>query len=242
MKKNLERWIHLNMAFIGGFIGGYAILNHCDLFGSAQTANMITIALDLSGRADVELFVRILGLFIYMTGLSFTVFLPKILKVNLKLFSVIIDGVALMIVGFLPEDLNHFIALYPLFFATAFQWCSFKGADGFVSSSIFSTNNLRQFTTSYAEYFCTRDKEALRKGKFFGKVLLSYHLGAALCCVSCMKWGLSGAWICLVPVGTAFVLVMTESKWNWVKNRMKHVSEAPQDTLSSVSYVQHHKV
>ncbi len=221
---NMERWIHLNMAFIGGFIGGYAILNHHDLFGSAQTANMITIALDLSGRADPELFVRILGLFIYMAGLSSTVFLPKILKVNLKLVSVLLDGAAILMVGFFPEDMNHFMALYPLFFATSFQWCTFKGADGYVTSSIFSTNNLRQFTTSFAEYFCSRDPEALRKGKLYGKVLLSYHLGVVLCCVSCMRWGLRGAWVCLVPVGTALMLVMLESKGTLTKRTMKHIS------------------
>ena len=31
--ENMERWIHQNMAMIGGFMGGYAILNHHDLFG-----------------------------------------------------------------------------------------------------------------------------------------------------------------------------------------------------------------
>ena len=39
MKLKLQRWIHLNMAVIGGFLGGFAILNHHDLFGSAQTSN-----------------------------------------------------------------------------------------------------------------------------------------------------------------------------------------------------------
>ena len=42
-KNTLERRLHLNMTLIGGFFGGYAILNHSDLFGSAQTGNMISL-------------------------------------------------------------------------------------------------------------------------------------------------------------------------------------------------------
>ena len=203
---NMERWIHQNMAVIGGFMGGYAILNHHDLFGSAQTANMISIAMDAAGRLDADFFVRVLGLLVYMAGLASTVILPK-LNINLKLFSVCLDAAALVLVGLLPGGLNDFIALYPLFFASSVQWCSFKGADGFVSASIFSTNNLRQFTTSFTEYFCSRDREALRKGKFYGKVLFFFHSGVAAAFLSCQAFGLKGAWIGLIPVCSALVLV-----------------------------------
>ena len=235
MKENMERWIHFNMALIGGFIGGYAILNHCDLFGSAQTANMISIAMDAAGKADSNWLVRIIGLLVYVAGLMSTVFIPyKIKKINMKLFSLIVDAIALTVVGFFPAGMNHFLALYPLFLATAIQWCSFKGADGFVSSSIFSTNNLRQCTTSFAEYFCTKDQEALRKGKFFGKVLISYHIGVMASFLSCQAFGLKGSWIALIPVCTAMFLVLEESGSKvkvlsvgtaqvWIKNGVKEL-------------------
>lgn len=213
MKEKRERWIHLNMALIGGFMGGYAILNHCDLFGSAQTANMISIALNTAGKADSNWLVRIIGMFVYASGLMSTVFIPfKIKKINMKLFSAIVDAAALILIGFFPADLNHFLALYPLFFATSVQWCAFKGADGFVSSSIFSTNNLRQCVTSFAEYFCTRDAEALHKGKFFGKVLIFYHIGVMASFFLSRTFGLKASWAALVPVGTALFLVWEESE------------------------------
>ena len=62
MKSNLQRWIHLNMAVIGGFLGGFAILNHHDLFGSAQTSNLISIAMDTAGHPDSDWLIRIIGL------------------------------------------------------------------------------------------------------------------------------------------------------------------------------------
>ncbi len=101
-----------------------------------------------------------------MFALSLTVILPKFTRLHLPYVSLFIDAMAALIVAFLPSDLNDFIALYPLYFAMAIQWCSFKGGDGFTCSTIFSTNNLRQFTTSMTEYLCSKDPDALRNGNF----------------------------------------------------------------------------
>ena len=147
--RDMDRWIHFNMAIVGGFLGGFAILNHHELFGSAQTSNLISVFADLAGHPDANFFVRLLGVFIYMFALSLTVILPKFTRLHLPYVSLFIDAIAALIVAFLPSDLNDFIALYPLYFAMAIQWCSFKGGDGFTCSTIFSTNNLRQFTYIY---------------------------------------------------------------------------------------------
>jgi len=44
--------------------------------------------------------------------------------------------------------MNPVLGLYPIFFAMAFQWCSFKGIGGYNSATVFSTNNLRQFVSA----------------------------------------------------------------------------------------------
>lgn len=211
MKNNMERIIHLNMAMIGGFIGGYAIINHCDLFGSAQTANMIILAQELAGRDRADFFLRLIGLFVYMLGLSSSVFVPKIFKnINLKLYSIIVDALALTIVTFIPEDTPSFIALYPLFFATAAQWCSFKGMEGYNSATIFSTNNLRQFTTAFTEYLCDKNLAARHKASLYGCVLISYHIGVAISYFSSVQWGVHSAFVGLLPIVPALGLILQE--------------------------------
>ena len=185
-KAILERRLHLTVTFIGGFMGCYAIFNRCDVFGSAQTGNLISFVMDLTGHSDPHMFFRFSALLIYIFAMVATV------------------------LGFLPEDMDPFIALYPVFFATAFQWCSFKGADGFNSSCIFCTNNLRQCTTGFAEYLYSKDSEALRRGIFYGKVLLSFYLGVAVCFLFCQRFHLTGAWAGLLPVCAALVLVNEE--------------------------------
>lgn len=210
-KAILERRLHLTVTFIGGFMGCYAIFNRCDVFGSAQTGNLISFVMDLTGHSDPHMFFRFSALLIYILAMVATVFLShKLQKTTLKFVSLLIDALAFLFLGFLPEDMDPFIALYPVFFATAFQWCSFKGADGFNSSCIFCTNNLRQCTTGFAEYLYSKDSEALRRGIFYGKVLLSFYLGVAVCFLFCQRFHLTGAWAGLLPVCAALVLVNEE--------------------------------
>ena len=45
-KERTEAYIHYIMSLSGGFMGAYALLNRCEIFGSAQTANMIHSILD----------------------------------------------------------------------------------------------------------------------------------------------------------------------------------------------------
>ena len=207
----LERRLHLNMTLIGGFMVGYGVLNRHDILGSAQTGNMISIAMDAVGHADEQWFFRIIALLVYIASVSLTVVIShRISKINLKRLSILIDGVALLLVGFYPAEMNPFVALFPLFFATAFQWCSFKGADGFASSSIFCTNNLRQCVTGFTEYLCSKDEQSLHRGIYFGKVLLSFYGGVVISFLSCQVLTLRGSWVGLIPVMTASVLCNVE--------------------------------
>ncbi len=211
MKQNIEKIIHYNITFIGGFLGGFAILNHCDLFGSAQTSNLISIALMIVGQDREDFLIRIIAMLLYLFGVSITVILPhKIKEINMKLFSLSLTTIAIFILWYIPENTHHLIALYPVFFTMPVQWCCFKGAEGFTSSCIFSTNNFRQFTASWTEYFLTKNKEALRKGKFFGGVLLFFHIGVMYSYIACKFFGQSGVLLCLIPIVSAAVFIYIE--------------------------------
>ena len=77
-KAILERRLHLTVTFIGGFMGCYAIFNRCDVFGSAQTGNLISFVMDLTGHSDPHMFFRFSALLIYIFAMVATVFLSRI--------------------------------------------------------------------------------------------------------------------------------------------------------------------
>ena len=211
-KELLEIKIHYVMSLVGGFLGAYALFNRFETFGSSETSNMIYLVMNILGRNPDEKFGRIIAVLIYMLGFVVTVVLPKYTKVNMHIFSIVCDALAIILVSFLPVNMDPVIALYPIFFVTAIQWNSFKSASGFVSATIFSTNNLRQTTTALTEYILERDKEKLKKFKFYAGVLLSFHTGVVISYLSSKAFSVRGALVCLIPLGLALIFVRDENR------------------------------
>lgn len=208
MNEKTERHIHLNMTLIGGFFGGFAVINHVDLLASAQTSNLISLALILVGRSSTETLARIGALGVYVLALALTVVVPRIFKWNNQLVSIAVDALALISLAIMPGTLDHFVAMYPIFFAMAYQWCSFPTSEGYVSATIFSTNNLRQCVTAFTSYICDRDPKMLGKACMYGKVLLLFHIGVAFSWFACRYFGTRGALLALVPCLTALLQIL----------------------------------
>lgn len=204
--------IHHLMAACGGFIGVYAIVSRMGVFGSAQTANLIELVCDILGRDPLEISYRIVALSIYIGAMILFVFLEKRTDWNVKLFSVLADLAAVAVCGFIPQEVNPFVALYPVFFATSFQWCAFKGAGEYVSATIFSTNNLKQTVTAATEALLSRGDEGARRKKaekalFFGGTLACFHLGVAAGYGFWLLWGVRSIWACALPLASCGLLV-----------------------------------
>ena len=211
--RELEKNIHYIMSLVGGFLGAYALLNRCETFGSSQTSNMIYLIMNILGKNKKEVLFRIIAVFIYMGAISFTVVVAKYYKnINAKRMSVILDIIAVAIIGFFPKDMNYVVALYPIFFAMAVQWNVFKGFNGWVSSTIFSTNNLRQTAISITEFLTERDKIHFQRAKFYIGVIVFYHIGVIISYIGHKAFGVKGAWVCFIPLFVAFLMVRVEEK------------------------------
>ena len=168
---------------------------------------------------------RVGALLIYMAAVILTVWIPEHFSTDLRFISIGIDIFAILLLGFFPSGMSPVVALYPVFFAMPFQWCTFKAPGGYNSSTIFSTNNLRQFTTAVTQFLMKKDSAQCDKAKFYGMTLLSFHTGAALSLILYMTCGLSGVWLCLVP---AFYAV-------WLVSADRNTADTPAVTRSSAS-------
>ena len=118
----------------------------------------------------------------------------------------------------MPLNVENSFFTYPIFFSMSFQWTAFPGACGFSSSCIFSTNNFRQFSTALTEFIFSREKSILKKTKFYGLTLFSYHTGAAMAATSSVFMGKNCIFIVLIPIASAFILVFygnLKKRWRW---------------------------
>ena len=209
IQANHEAHIHYLVAFIGGFLGIFPIVNAVHFLGSAQTSNLIDIVLTALRGEWRSLGFHALGAFLYCFAVFLVTFLPKHTRLNVKICAMAIDAACAVVMWLFPiqKNLPLTVYLYPTFFAMAFQWCAFKGAYGFTSSTIFSTNNLRQFISSLTEIFCNGDKSFSLKAKFFGFTLLGFHLGVAASGVAWHFFGNAGFLFALVPIGAVILLL-----------------------------------
>ncbi len=206
-----EALLHYAVASIGGFLGGYAIINHCDLFGNAQTANLIHLVTNIfSGEFD-GIFFLLLSFATYVAGnVAFVVADKLFQRLDLRIFSLLLTSLAVVLIGVFPNISNDYVAILPIIFTMPIQWNVFRGAKGYNSSTIFSTNNLRQATVSLTKYIIEKDEQQKDKAKFFWLTLASFHIGVAFSCVVSLFFGVNSIWFGFVPIAfsaTAYLIL-----------------------------------
>ena len=160
-REQKQHILHFAVSSLGGFMGGYAIYNHCDVFGNAQTANMIHLVSKIfTGDFEGVVFI-VIALLTYILGNVFFVISDRFIKLETKTVSLIASAVALLIIGTFPNISNNYLAILPILFVTPVLWNSFRTAGSYVTSPIFSTNNLRVATVSTFTGIIDKDKDCL---------------------------------------------------------------------------------
>lgn len=210
MEKNVkkEAWLHFCVSSIGGFMGAYAIINHCDLLASSQTSNMIHIVHNLFEPEHSLLIYMVLAALVYACGNVTYVLLHKFIKLDTKIISLGLTSVAFILVSVLNFVENSYLAMLPLFFAAPIQWNAYAGDAGYGSSTIFSTNNIRQTVTSLTSYLIDGDIKMKHKAQFFGMTLLFFHIGVALASVTEIFWARESIWWGFLPLAVSSVCCM----------------------------------
>lgn len=208
--KNIGQYRHLAFAAVGGFFAGYAILCRSGLLANAQTMNLLELVMNAL-RGDVVAVLLHIGAFVlYVTGTMLTVLLPHYLKVDMQRTAPLVDALACIILCFIPADANPLLALYPIFFAMSIQWSSFTGAKGYVSSTIFSTNNVKQASLAFANFITDGDRKHIEKLLFYVFTILSFSFGSMVSYLAVHFMGTQGAWVNLILIVNAYYMVVCE--------------------------------
>lgn len=182
-----EQLVFYWMAVVGGFMGGFAVLR-CGVVGAAQTTNLLSMVMALIGTDWKQVLQRIAAMVLYVAAMALARWIDTQTKYEVRLVSMVVDGICILIIGLLPEETEAIYVLYPVFFMLAFQWLAFPGANGNISASIFSTNNLRQVVVAVTDYCTKKDRRELQRAVFYLGTLLHFHVGVAAS-VFLIHWG-----------------------------------------------------
>ena len=214
MKDNLkiDFYRHLSLSAVGGFFAAYAMLCHTDMLANAQTMNLLSLTIGILDGNPMAVLLHLGSLLLYVVGTMLTVLLPHYLKLNIRILVPIVDIVTAIVLSVMPKGINGFLALYPIFFAMSMQWSAFSGARGYISSSIFSTNNTKQASLALARYITAGDRQQISKMIFYICTLLCFHIGATCSYYAVKAYGTRGAWLNIPLILISLTVILKEEK------------------------------
>lgn len=200
IEKRRQMYTHIAVSSVGGFFGGYAIVNFFEIFANAQTANMIHFVSSIIHGDFSNIIYIIISMLTYIASNVFCVLYKKYIGKNLRTLSLILDFIVVALIAIAVNFTTVSYVLIPIIFAMPIQWNAFSDDAGYASSTIFSTNNLRQAVMSLVSYLTDKDKAQLDKAKFFWLTLLCFHLGVAFACVVSIFAGARGIIFGIIPI------------------------------------------
>lgn len=199
-----EMFQHYILSFIGGNFAIYSLLEHSNVFGSAETSNMILLVENILQVDFFHIIIRVGSLLVYAGGIAFSVWLTKRRKDLKKRICLMVDGIAALLLWLIPPETNPITALYPASFAMSVQWCIFKGVCDNPSATTFSTGNFRQLVTNIFNYIEKRDASDLFRIKFYLLTMLSFHTGVAFIYIIWQYIPHQSILFVLIPIAIAF--------------------------------------
>lgn len=201
-----DKLLHYIMSFIGGNFAIYSLLEHSNVFGSAETSNMILLVENILHFDLFHILIRLGSLLVYACGIAFSVWMSKYRKKDRKSVCLIVDAFSALALWLLPLDVNPIIALYPVAFSMSIQWCTFKGVNGNPSATTFSTGNFRQLVTNIFNFFDSGSDDAFCNIKFYLITMLSFHMGVAVIYIIWQYIPHESILFVLIPITVAFAL------------------------------------
>lgn len=206
VRDRLDAILHWNVSLVGGFLGAYAILLHTGNFGSAQTGNMMEMGVELVSMEWKNVILRLIAMVIFGGGVASAYLLANFTRINMRKLAIWVDAAALSLASLLPLK-PALVGIYPIFFASAFQWGVYSGADGFNSATIFMTNNFKQSVLGWVQYALTKDKEFKRKAVLYTYTVTSFFVGVILGALAVGWFGIYGAYVGFLPLAAARIFI-----------------------------------
>lgn len=204
IQKNKQELLHYNMSLIGGISGAYAILVRGGNFGAAETTNLIELVLDCARQDILDIIIRMVILLIYSSSIIIAHLISLKLPDRKYPICLTVECVCVLLAGLIPTTVNPLVALYPIFAMSAFQWQIFTDASTYNSSTIFSTNNLKQTLLSWTNYCLKGEHEQKKKAVYFTWTLIAFHTGVLLGWLSVRLLDEKGIWVTLLLFAAAF--------------------------------------
>ena len=211
-----QKTLHHAVSLIGGLMAGYTIFNHLDIMANAQTGNLVKLVLSACSGNLGSIGFMILLFLVYAASNAFYAVCRRYSRLSMKIISFLLTAAAIPLVSALCLSGNPYLSVLPIVFAMPVQWNAFKTAGGNSSSTIFSSNNVRQAVIQLTTYIMDRDAKSARNARFYWATLLFFHIGVATSCLCSLVFAAQSIWFCYI-----FLVISAVAYYRYESEKIK---------------------
>jgi uncharacterized membrane protein YoaK (UPF0700 family) len=168
------------------------------VFANAQTGNVVLMSQNFMQGSYMQGLRYLCPLISFALGIFVAERIENkfksIEKIHWRQIVLAIEVIALIIVGFLPTEMNM-VANMIVSFSCAMQVQTFRKVHGYGYASTMCIGNLRSGTESLSQYLRDKNKESLYKALHFFGIIFIFAIGAGLGGVLSGYLGIRTIWL-----------------------------------------------
>lgn len=187
------------LAVVGGFLDSYTYLTRHGVFATSQTGNIVLLGIE-SARGEWRSAIRhVPPLLAFLAGVlaAETLKRPRVAQ-RIRWparAALVIEIVALLIVGALPSSTPDAIVTLTVAFVCSVQVSMFRTLIKWQYNTTMTTGNLRTAAQALFVSWADRDADAALRARAFGMILLAFTLGTVFGAVCSLQLGVRAAWV-----------------------------------------------
>ena len=194
------------LAFSGGLQDAYTFNTRDHVFANAQTGNLVLMTQNLMEGNIAHSLNYLLPIFAFIVGVFVAEQLQEKKSLQWIQFIVLIEIITLLLVGFIPGNLNN-IANMLVSFSCALQVQSFRKVNGNTYASTMCIGNIKSATARLSAFFRTNDKTYFHQSMHYFGIIVIFAIGAGLGGVISKQFGYPTIWISCAILLIPFILM-----------------------------------
>lgn len=210
------------LAITGGFLDAYTFLSRGKVFANAQTGNIVLLGTNLFQGEYKKALTYLIPVSSFIVGVFISEFIKLKFKNNEKIhwrqIIVFIEIFLLILVAFMPENLNN-LANIIVSFICAMQVESFRKINGISCATTMCTGNLRSGTELLFKYIKTKEPDLKEKCINYYGIDLLFILGAGLGALFTNTFKEKAVLFCCVTLFIGFIVMFIKEDILIFKNK-----------------------
>ncbi|HEY5848655.1 MAG TPA: YoaK family protein [Microlunatus sp.] len=199
----------------GGFLDAYTVLARGGVFATAQTGNVVFLALNLAHGEWRQASAHLWPIVAFILGVAIATHvkqgrLDHVLPFALR-WTIALQAVVLAVVGFIPATVPPSLVTIPVAFVAALQIELFRNIGDLNSIAVATTGNLMRWVEAGYGRIVTGDPASGTAFRTYSLVITTFATGALVGAIATRGLGVHASWVpAALIAGTLLLFVLDD--------------------------------